>query len=354
MAGTMMEQTMKTHDQVLHSSLPAPGQRGIGFVGADIPVELLLATGRPFGHLPWQAGAATPQADKWLESSFPGWARSILEQWFAGAFDALDCVVFSRADDAAQRLCYYMRELQARGVLAGPALHLLDLALIDRPTSLAHGAAAIDELARQLDIDAAAWPQAIARANALRTSLFNLNADRSGDGVAYARLFRAALWSDPTAWIDSFEAPRTQQRVRFLLAGSMPPDERMHEAVESAGGSIVDELHAGGPLRLGPISSLQQAQPSLNIARHLQSHACGPRAFIHRAEQIVARARASRAAGVILWLTKEDEALAWHVPAQTAALREAGIPLLALPASNWLADGGVLDRIADFCRSVHA
>lgn len=350
----MDTKTIPTHERVLQAPLEALGPGGIGFVGADIPIELLLASGRSFGHLPWQAGAPTPRADQWLESSFPGWARSILEQWFDGAFDALECVVFSRADDAAQRLCYYVRQLQSRELLRGPVTYLLDLALIDRGSSLAHSADAIDQLADRLDIAGRAWPLAMERADELRTRLFNLNAARSTNGVAYARLFRAALWSDPTSWLQAFDSPPEKKGVRILLAGSMPPDERLHEAVESAGASIVDEQHAGGPSRHGPVSSRLDERPALHLARHLQRHACGPRAFFDRAQQLVSRARGCRATAVILWLTKEDEALAWHVPAQTRAMLEADVPLLAMPASDWLADARTLDRVVQFCRSLYA
>src|SRR5690606_38530408 len=116
----------------------AASRGGIGFVGPDVPVDVLLASGRPFGHLPWRAtgaigaigatgatgaAGATPWADRWLESSFPFWARSILEQWHDGAFDALDTVIFSRADDASQRLYYYVAELKRRGKRGGPPVH---------------------------------------------------------------------------------------------------------------------------------------------------------------------------------------------------------------------------------------
>src|SRR5690606_38534985 len=69
--------------------LRSPEPQAIGCVGVDLPVEVLLASGRPFGHLPWRTDGHTPWADQWLESGFPGWTRSILEQWHAGVFDHL-------------------------------------------------------------------------------------------------------------------------------------------------------------------------------------------------------------------------------------------------------------------------
>ncbi len=64
-------------------------------------------------------------------------------------------------------------------------------------------------------------------------------------------------------------------------------------------------------------------------------------------------AQQARAAAVILWLTREDEALAWHVPAMQRALAAANLPALVLPAASWRADDGALERIATFCREVH-
>lgn len=349
MAFIMNEQIEQPWEKILAAPLQPLQQSGLGFVGSDIPVELLLASGRPFGHLPWQVGVPTPLADRWLESSFPGWARSILEQWFTGAFDQLAGVVFSRGDDAAQRLCYYLRELQQRGLLGGPAVHLLDLALIPRESSVAHTATAIDTLAGRLGIADEAWPAAIARANQLRGDLVRMQARRGSPGAVHERLLRAALWSDATQWIDKVTLPSTQLERRVLLAGSMPPDDRLHRAVDATGACIVDELHPGGPARLGPVIDETAESPAMRIARHLQRHASGPRAFIDRAGQVLDRVRASRANAVILWLTREDESPGWQLPAQTRRLREAGIPLLVLADTQWAADHSALDAVTRFC-----
>jgi hypothetical protein len=75
-------------DGKLDDPLAAVAQSGTGvaFVGPDVPIEVLLASGRPFGHLPWLEAGRTDWADRWLESSFPFWARCILEQWRQGVF----------------------------------------------------------------------------------------------------------------------------------------------------------------------------------------------------------------------------------------------------------------------------
>ena len=335
------------------------GSRGVGFVGPDIPIEVLIASGRPFGHLPWRTDRATPWADRWLESSFPYWARSILEQWHDGVFDALETVVFSRADDASQRLYYYVRELQQSGKLRGPAPRMFDIALIPREPSLAHTEAALLELMRALDVEADALPAAIERANLLRRRCALLERSRVGNGPLYERLGRTALWTDPCAWIDSLRLPDPQPAAkRLLLAGSMPPDERLHEAAEAAGASIVAESHALALGRLGreideaslPASADARDEPVRALAKHLRATSLAPRAFLDRGALVAERARGARADGVVIWLTREDEALAWTAPAQRRALSAAGLPVLPLTARRWQADDDTSERMAEFIR----
>lgn len=348
-------------DTRLHDPLAAcrAASCGIGFVGPDIPIEVLIASGRPFGHLPWRADHATPWADRWLESSFPYWARSILEQWHDGAFDAHETVVFSRADDASQRLYYYVRELRRSGRLRGPTPRIFDIALISRESSLAHTESALLDLMRSLDVDEAALPAAIERANALRRRITLIERGRGGNGPLYERLGRAALWTDPSEWIDSLRLPDTEPAAtRLLLAGSMPPDERLHDAAEAAGASIVGEAHPLALGRLGPelgVASTHGStdlhdEPVRALAKHVRAASIAPRAFVDRGAWIVDRARAAGATGVVIWLTREDEALAWTAPVQRRALEAAGVPVLLLAARRWQADDDAAERIAEFIR----
>jgi hypothetical protein len=339
-----------TLEHILASPL---GGDAVGIVGCDVPIDVLLASGRPFGHLPWRVADATPWADGWLESSFPYWARSILEQWHDGAFDALETVVFSRADDASQRLFYYICELQKRKVLRGPAPHIFDIALLPRESSVAHTAAAVGELARALGVEPRRLPEGIERANRLRHRLDDLQRARASDGPFYERLARAALQSDATRWLDALAMPsEAASGARVLLAGSVPPDERLHRAAEDERACIVAEAHVHGLRRLGrPVEVLGEA-PERAIAQQLMSATIGPRAILDRARWLIAAVDAARAAAVILWLTREDEALAWQVPAQRRALAAAGIPMLVLPAASWRADDGALESIAEFCKGV--
>jgi hypothetical protein len=326
---------------------------GVGVVGADVPVEALLASGRPFGHLPWSTSGSTPWADGWLESSFPYWARSILEQWHEGVFDALHAVVFSRAEDASQRLFYYVQELQRRGLLRGPTPRIFDIALVPRESSVAHTAVSIVTLLRSLGAAPEGLHDGIERANALRATVQRLQSGRAGNGPFHERLARAALWGDPTKWLEEIGLPAAGfTGKRLLLAGSVPPDDRLHRAVEAGGASVVAEAHVHELGRLGPVVLADSRPPERALAQHLVAHSVGPRAFRDWAQWIVERAAMARAAAVVLWLTREDEALAWHVPAQRQALAAARIPCLVLPAARWQCDDGALERVGEFCQGI--
>lgn len=329
----------------------AAGQ-AIGYAGLDVPEDLLTASGRLACHLPWDADRPTPAADRWLESSFAPWTRSVLEDWANGRFDFLECVIFSRGDDSAQRLYYYICELQRQGQIGGPEPLVFDLARIPRATSLAHTIAAVRKLAARLGIDDAALRRGIGLANQRRRWLAALDASRQAPGSHYERIARASLFAPlPEAAV----APSTlaaPARGRVLLAGSMPPDDRLHRAVEAAGWSVMGEAGDLSLLRLGPEIADAVDDPAVAIGRHAWSSSVGSRAFVDRATALTAEARRIRADAVILWLIEEDEAPAWHVPAQRAALGAADLSCLVMTRRRWDAADGAADEIGAWLRSL--
>lgn len=291
----------------------------LGYVGGSVPLDLLLATGRPVSHLPWDCHRATPQADQWLESGFAGWLRCIVQDWAQGRFNHLGQVVFTRGSDAVQRAYYYVCELQRMGLLRGPQPLLFDLALVPRDSSLQHTLASLRQLAAQLDVADDALRLGVIAANQLR---------------AQARAARTAQ--------DGFAGPRV------LLAGSVPPDERLHRAVQDGGALVVADRHELAADTLGPPIDESDADLWTALARHCHGATLGPRVFGDAAQRLVDAARAVRADAVLLWLTRDDEALAWHVPAQRAALQAAGVPSLVLTVQPWLSDEAVLQAVRKF------
>jgi benzoyl-CoA reductase/2-hydroxyglutaryl-CoA dehydratase subunit BcrC/BadD/HgdB len=332
----------------------ASGGRVIGMVGADIPVEILLACGAMPLQLPVLADRLTPLADRYLEPGFSPGSRSIAEQWLSGAFGMLEAVVFSRADDSAQRLYYYLCELQRSGLAAGPRPVLYDVAKIPRPTSRQHTEDSTVRLANELGCDLTALPDAIERRNRRRRLLATLTLLRESQAapsgpevellsrameLAFGLEFDTAL----AAWL---ERPRpVHTGPRLVLVGSVPPDGRLHDAVEAAQGRIVDEVGDHSLARFGaPLAGATLR----SISDHYHALPCGSRGFEDRSARLLERAVACHAQGVILWLIEEDEALVWDAPVMQQRLSAAGIPVLTLTRRRWDLRDDALELIGGF------
>ncbi|HSG54192.1 MAG TPA: hypothetical protein VLA45_01970, partial [Paracoccaceae bacterium] len=76
----------------------------IAIAGPDLPHEVLLAAGCHAGPIAFDPARATPRAEQWVESKFSPWAFAVVEGWAEGAYNGLQHVLFSRADDTSQRL----------------------------------------------------------------------------------------------------------------------------------------------------------------------------------------------------------------------------------------------------------
>ncbi|MEY2926818.1 MAG: hypothetical protein RL367_1295 [Pseudomonadota bacterium] len=285
----------------------------IATLGGDIPADLLAATGRYAGPIGWNVDRPTPTADQWIESSFAPWVRSVLEDWAAGAFDHLETVIFSRGDDNAQRLYYYVCELRARGLIGGPEPLIFDVARIRRPTSLARTIRGVRHLAEQLGLDDAALERGIGAVNAQRSVTTAIPAGRI-----------------------------------CLLSGTAPPDDRLHAMITALGWTAIGETQQQLWSNPGPMVAEKTGDAATAIGQQVHAQGASARAFTDRAAVLVARAMAVAAKAVILWFTEEEEGLVWHAPAQTRALAEAGIPVVLLTRCDWAARDGVDARIAEF------
>jgi len=289
----------------------------IAHVGPNLPQDLLRATGRHAGPLPFDPERPTPAADRWMESKFAPWARAILEGWAAGDYDGIGQVVFSRADDSAQRLYYYLCELQRRGLVAGPEALICDIAKVPRTSSLARTVYSLRRLAKRLDVAHEALARAIDACNAER----------------------------------AHSSPPSAGRC-CLLAGTAPPDRRLHEAAARAG------FAASGPTlvetwtELGAVVDDAGEDPVSALARQVHADPAGPRSFADPGAALLQAIADSGAEAVVLWQIEEDEAQAWHLPAQRAALAREGLPALVMTRRDWLARDGAADEIAAFLQGI--
>ena len=332
--------------------------RRIGYVGHDVPVELILAANALPSALRGRVGVPTANADRYLEPTFSPASRSIAEQWLEGELDDFDAVVFSRSDDSAQRLYYYLCELQSREVCAGPKPLMYDITACNRPSSLAHTIDSTRRLARELGAPAHSLEDAIRRvrkrSELLTDALASTNSQRPARGSFIQRRIQAASidWSlpfDQTLTDSQDPIPAPSDSTRLMMIGSTPGDERLHEAAERAGGNIVETLNASTPWTYHGNSASDLFE---QIATRYQAHPW--RAMLQSPATFCERAKELQIAGVILWVLAEDTNLAWVYPRLERALRERDIQVLSLTMQKWDAPAEALDAISSFARSVGA
>jgi benzoyl-CoA reductase/2-hydroxyglutaryl-CoA dehydratase subunit BcrC/BadD/HgdB len=320
------------------------GQRVVGYVGADIPTELILAANAVPLRLRGKPNAVTPHADEYLESAFLPETRAIAELWLSSNLDFVDAVIFPRSSDSSQRLYYYLCELQRRKRCGGPTPLLYDLATIARQTSVDHTARSTQQLAEALGAIPTQLSTALHRAGQRATLLARLQSLRMSNpsllGSTAFCIARAAEfdWSEAfdhafAAWLNN--PSLTQSASRVLLAGSVPPDERLHRAVEAANGTIVSELVE---TQYPPSQTVSGDNAFGSLAQRHHDAVSPAQQMLRSPTWVAEQAQAVRAQGVIIWLIEEDEALPWELAAQTRALHDAKIPVLALTRQQWRAD----------------
>ncbi len=288
----------------------------IASLGPDIPLELLQATGRYAGPLGWNIDRDFPQAEQWLESKFPRWAFSIVEDWAAGVFDHLGLVIFSRSDDSAQRLYYYICELRARALLAGPEPVIFDVTRIGR----SHSEARCIESVRAL------------------AALFEVSDDA----------LEAAIVAGASAAAEQVTARAC------LLGGTPPPDDRLHRAIAAAGWKAHGKTLAESWLSDGASAQAATGDPCAALGKRLHASQSGVRSFADRGAALVATSRQCGAKAAVLWFSEEDEAEVWNLPAQRRALEADGLPVLVLTRRDWRANDGATDEIAAFLKGISA
>lgn len=289
----------------------------IAHVGPNLPQDLLRATGRHAGPLQFDPERPTPTADRWMESKFAPWARAILEGWAAGNYDDLAQVLFSRADDNAQRLYYYLCELQRRGLVGGPEPLILDIAKVPRASSVGRTEFSLDRLAHRWGVNS----------DTLVSTIDACNAERA--------------------------RPKQGHEGRLcLLAGTPPPDRRLHEAAERAGFALIGPTLVETWTQLGAPVETGGENPIAALARQVHADPAGPRSFADAGAALLEALAEHSAQAVVLWQIEEDEAQAWHLPAQRAALSRQGLRALVMTRRDWLARDGAADEVIAFLQGI--
>ncbi|WP_199432897.1 2-hydroxyacyl-CoA dehydratase family protein [Qaidamihabitans albus] len=332
----------------------AAGRAVAGYVGADVPVELLTAAGMLPVRLAGTPGADAALGDRYLGTGVDPVARSVLSTLLEGGYGHLDALIVSSDCEASRRLFYAVRELRRlEPEQALPPAYLVDVLHLPHRTTtgyvlakVAQLRAWIAELAGQpiRDADLAA---AIAAHDRLRGLLSRFSELRRREPARLSGVQALGVVAATTV----LPVPRAIELLERLLdeAGRLPvatgdrvfvtgsshdgPD--VYAALERAGLLVVGEDHDWGDLLfhrpVGGTTELALAE------RYQHNGPTGPRASIRRrAAHTASSAAASRAEILLSYCRVQDPGPPWDFPRQRA---EAGLPAVLLERQPY----GVVD-----------
>lgn len=306
--------------------------RVIGYLGADVPPELIQAAGHypvrlPPGQPPTPAGAG-----RFFERGDSDVIAEIAEPLLSGAYDFVDHVVVGNAPVFHAVLFNFL--LEARR---------LDLPL---PLSFSlhemyHGGGEIaasrndDACARLLALlggaSDAALRDAIDAGNARRAEIAALRTRRLAGRISGSAAL-TALTAFDTMPLTPLDAVDDEPSGPHLMFSGSDIDHRDHYAlVEAAGCVITTDDHDRGDQIYSPMIA-EDGDPLMAIA---EAYAAQPPRNVRwptgqRVASLVERAVAADVAGAVVWINDEDHASAWDLPPLKAALAQAGIPVLDL------------------------
>ncbi|MEV6823850.1 2-hydroxyacyl-CoA dehydratase family protein [Amycolatopsis sp. NPDC051102] len=302
----------------------------VGYVGADVPVELITAAGlRPL-RLTGKPGEDSTPGDRYLGRGVDPVARSILTRILTGAYGPLEAIVVSRDCEASLRLFYALRELhRVEPELRLPPVRLVDVLHLPHYTTTRYVQAKLAQLRAWLgqwrpigDDDLAA---AITAHDTLRRSLGRLAALRRENRLSGTRFLEvvaettALPVTEAIALVDGVSAdPRATEGARLFLTGSSHDTPDVYETLERNGFLVVGEDHDWGELLFARTCA---APTELALAERYQHNGpTAPRASIRqRAAHTAAAARACGAEVLFSYARVHDDAPPWDFPDQRAA-----------------------------------
>jgi benzoyl-CoA reductase/2-hydroxyglutaryl-CoA dehydratase subunit BcrC/BadD/HgdB len=320
----------------------------VGYVGADVPVELITAAGALPERLHGDPSADTAVGDRYLGRGLDPATRSVLSRLLGGGYGHLDALILSRDCEASLRLFYAVREL--RRIDPGtslPPVHLIDLLHLPHRTTTRYNLARLQQLRDQLrewtgrpvgDREVAG---AVDEQNRTRALLAEVAELRRGVRVRLTGTQALAVVGAGTVLAASHYQELLRQLLdqadglpivsgaRTFLTGSSHDNGDVYAALEAAGLLIVGEDHDWGDLLFDhPVT-----EPTLlGLAERYQYN--GPSAqrgsIAERAAHTATAAARCRAELLVSYVRDLDEGPPWDFPAQRAAVEALGVRSLLI------------------------
>jgi benzoyl-CoA reductase/2-hydroxyglutaryl-CoA dehydratase subunit BcrC/BadD/HgdB len=271
----------------------------VGYVGADVPRELIEAAGCTALRLAPLQDVETAQADRILGPGVEESVRRVFAGLLEGAYP-IERVVLCHDSDHSVRLYAALRRL-------APPIEILflDLLHLPRSSSRAYSRARLADLAQALGGRDAEEAIATAnRARALGPRLAELRRDGALSGADALAVLGAGTALPAARYADLLEtalgelAPNGAPRRSVLLLGSEHPDERVYAALDALDATVVGETHSWGEALLA--GGVDEAAEPLDALAHY--YCTRPRVLPAPADLQLA------------WIAGGDQTVQWTLP----------------------------------------
>jgi benzoyl-CoA reductase/2-hydroxyglutaryl-CoA dehydratase subunit BcrC/BadD/HgdB len=293
------------------------------------------------------ASGPTPAADVHLEPGiFPSRLRRLVDDALTGRLARAARIVIPRTSDADYKCFLYLREFVRRGVASAlPPVVLFDLLQSRGADVPAYDVARTRALLDELSAASGRMPSAddlrreITRANTARSAARRLVAVRRPvPRVSGSEVFPllAGFWeTDPDRYTPMVDdaANRIAARPplagpRVLLTGAPVDGHILHEAIESHGAVVVDEVGPWGSGASGDDVRID-GDPIAAVADKYRADTTGARTPVVVLRRL-AESRLDEVDAVVVSLPPDDAVFGWDYPALRDALNVRGIPHVCL------------------------
>lgn len=327
----------------------AQGTAVVGFVGADVPRELIAATGALPLRLHSRSGPPSEDAVRLLGEATDPVAHSILSQILANELDFLTGILLSRDCEASLQLFYVLRQLAARRP-GMPTVHLIDILHLPRESTALYNRRQMAVCARTLaqwtgnTLDQASVGTSIAQYQELRGQLRAVQALRQDgrlSGTASLHVAAAAESLPPAEAVEwagqlvrsvTDSEPPSDGGLRLFFCGSAQDQDGVYRAIEDLGIQIVGEDHDWGLVA----SAAQVTTPAeagmedllalLAHSYHYRSPAAATASLEVHAQWSADQAGFCGAEAVLCLTRVFDDAPAWDYPKMAEYLHGKGMP----------------------------
>lgn len=323
------------------------GRAGIGWIGLDVPVEIVAAVGDPV-RLDADASRPAPDAAPFGEGGGHPWMRAVAAELLARTPTLGRVVIGATPVTGAWLYNFLLTLARGEGAPPLPSLDLVVLSHGDRPSARAFDRASFRRLAERLGAADDAIRKASADRNAVRAAQRGVDALRHGPaprllGSKARTLLDAADRMSAQDYLALAEreiaaaqaAPALRDLVPVIYSGPGSPSVELYEALEDKGVCVVGDDADYGSRAIGPDTDSSD-DPIAALADRYAHRSPAPAGWTTRAraEWLTGLTAQRGARAVIFDMPPWAHPAAWDSPVEQRALQSRGVACVVAPEAT--------------------